>query len=190
MSKLYTGKGDDGTTGLFFGGRVPKYDVRPEAYGTVDEAQAAIGLARAAVPGAAGDAPDLRDLGPILLEVERDLYVLMAELATAEENRHKLGEASVVTTAMVDALGEATDDLGARFPFPTEFVLPGQNEVAARLDVARTVVRRAERRAVAVAAEGSHVLAYLNRLSSLLWTMARWAEAGDSIESRDRTEHP
>lgn len=178
MSKLYTGKGDDGTTGLFYGGRVPKHDDRPEAYGTVDEAQAAIGLARAATDDAF--------LDELLVRVERDLYVLMAELATAPENQHKLADGtSRVTEEMVERLSADTDDLGSRFEFPTEFVVPGQNEVAARLDVARTVVRRAERRATVVDVDGSHVVPYLNRLSSLLWTAARWTESAvGSLPSR------
>lgn len=193
MSKLYTGKGDDGTTGLFYGGRVPKHDARPEAYGTVDEAQAAIGLARAGLltEGAAGQ-PFAADLGEILVDVERGLYVLMAELATAPENQHKLDDATTrVTTGMVEELSATTDSIGERFEFPTEFVIPGQSEVAARLDVARTIVRRAERRAVVVdvreRVEGSQVVPYLNRLSSLLWTAARWVESveSESLASRE-----
>ena len=177
MTKLFTGKGDDGSTGLFFGGRVPKHDARPEAYGTVDEAQAAIGLARAATEDSQVDS--------LLLEVERELYVLMAELATLPENRSKLTPGQTAVTAeAVDALGERTEWVGERFEFPTEFVIPGQNELSARLDVARTVVRRAERAAVVVDVDGSHVVPYLNRLSSLLWTMARWVEAGDSLPAR------
>jgi cob(I)alamin adenosyltransferase len=172
MSKLYTGKGDDGTTGLLFGGRVAKDDARPDAFGAVDEAQAAIGLARAATERGG-------EIDAWLIEVERHLYVLMAELATATENRSKLAPGTtLVTTEMVDVVSSTTDDVGARFPFPTEFVIPGQTELAARLDVARTIVRRAERRAVGVADDGSQVVPYLNRLSSLLWTLARWAESG------------
>ena len=182
MSKLYTGKGDDGTTGLYFGGRVPKDDARPEAYGTVDEAQAAIGLARAAAERGS-------ELDLLLVGLERDLYVLMAELATAAENHHKLtpGQTSV-TAEMVHSVEAATDDHGARFAFPTEFVVPGQTELAARLDVARAVVRRAERRALPVAGTGSHVVPYLNRLSSLLWTLARWVEADDTLLTRTPQE--
>ncbi len=181
MSKLYTGKGDDGTTGLFFGGRVPKHDARPEAYGTVDEAQAAIGLARAAAPRGG-------EVDEILVAVERELYVLMAELATLPENHHKLTPGqSALTADHVTALSTRTDDVGGRFDFPTEFVVPGQDELSARLDVARTIVRRAERAAVAVSTDGSHVVPYLNRLSSLLWTMARWVESGDSLLSRTAT---
>ena len=183
MSKLYTGKGDDGTTGLLFGGRVPKDDARPDAFGAVDEAQAAIGLARAATERGS-------EIDSWLVQVERDLYVLMAELATATENRSKLAPGTtLVTTEMVEVLSTTTDDVGQRFPFPTEFVIPGQTELAARLDVARTVVRRAERRAVGVADEDSQAVPYLNRLSSLLWTLARWVEADETLLSRtDRTD--
>jgi cob(I)alamin adenosyltransferase len=162
---FYTKKGDDGTTGLYYGGRARKDSERVDAYGTVDEAQAFLGVARAASAGECAD---------MLLAVERDLYVLMAELATADENRHKLS--TVVTAEMVERIGAWTDSVSERFPMPSEFVLPGQDPVSAALEVARTVVRRAERAAVAVAVEGSSVVPYLNRLSSLLWALARWQE--------------
>ena len=175
--KIYTRKGDDGTTGLYGGGRVPKDSAAPEAYGTVDEAQAALGLARAA-------AAKVSELDEILVHLERDLWVLMAELATEPENAHKLVDgATRVTPEMVAALEGRIDELTARFEQPTEFVVPGETEVAARLDVARTVIRRAERRAMAVAADGSQVVPYLNRLSDLVWTLARWSE-GTSVETR------
>ena len=167
---FYTKKGDDGSTGLLFGGRVRKDDAAPEAYGTVDEAQAALGVARAeAVPGS--------ELDGLLLHVERDLYVLMAELATLPANRGKLEPGrTLVTDEMVTWLGRTTDELAARFEMPRDFVLPGQTRLSALLEVARTVVRRAERVAVPVAVEGAAVVPYLNRLSSLLWAMARWQE--------------
>lgn len=175
--KLYTGKGDDGTTGLLFGGRVAKDAAAPEAYGTVDEAQAVIGLARAEV-ARGGELDDL------LVALERDLWVLMAELATDPANRHKLTDGqSRVTEEMVHHLEAIVDDVGARFEVPAEFVVPGQTRVAALLDVARTVVRRAERASVSVAAPGSHVVPYLNRLSSVLWTLARWQE-GEALTAR------
>lgn len=175
--KIYTRKGDDGTTGLYGGGRVPKDSAAPEAYGTVDEAQAALGLARAAAGRGS-------ELDALLVAVERDLWVLMAELATEPEQAHKLVDgATRVTAEMVAALEAHIDAFTARFEQPTEFVVPGEHEVAARLDVARTVVRRAERRAMAVAAAESHVLPYLNRLSDLCWTLARFAE-GESLETR------
>jgi cob(I)alamin adenosyltransferase len=178
--KVYTRKGDDGTTGLYGGGRVPKDGDAPEAYGTVDEAQSALGLARSfAEPGG--------DLDRMLIDLERDLWVLMAELATDVDNRHKLkAGTSLVTPEMVTALEERIDDVSSRFEPPTEFVVPGENRVAACLDIARTVVRRAERRAVPVVVEGSQVGAYLNRLSDLVWTLARWQE-GVSLTARDAT---
>ena len=166
--KIYTHTGDDGTTGLYYGGRVRKDDPAPSAYGTVDEAQAFIGLARA-------EAERDGELDQLLVGVQRDLYVCMAELATLPENRHKLTE--VVTVEVVTAMEAVIDDLIERFPMPTDFVLPGQDRTSAALDVARTVVRRAEREALGVAPEGSHVVAYLNRLSDLLWAAARWQEA-------------
>jgi cob(I)alamin adenosyltransferase len=168
--KIYTRRGDDGTTGLLFGGRIRKDAPAPAAYGDVDEAQAALGLARAeSEPGS--------ELDALLIRLERDLWVVMAELATAPENRHKLqGGTSLVTAEMVAALEPEIDGITDRFTPPTEFVVPGQNRQAALLDMARTVVRRAERRCLAVAVDGSHVIAYLNRLSDLLWTLARWQE--------------
>ena len=175
--KIYTRKGDDGTTGLYGGGRVPKDSPAPEAYGTVDEAQAFLGLARAEVERSGW-------VDQLLVHVEKDLWILMAELATEPENHHKLVDgASRVTPEMVAALERHIDEVGERYEQPTEFVVPGEDRVAALLDVARTVVRRAERRAMAVTAQGSQVLPYLNRLSDLCWTLARWAE-GESRETR------
>ena len=113
----------------------------------------------------------------------------MAEVATAAEHRDRLvAGRTLVTAEMVAALEPVIDDLTARFEPPTEFVLPGQRPTAAALDLARTVVRRAERSALAVAAPGSHVVPYLNRLSDLLWTMARWQE-GEFLPARPET-HP
>ncbi len=140
--RIYTKKGDDGTTGLLFGGRVRKDSWRIELNGAVDEAQAAIGVARAeCAPGS--------EVNERLTALARDLYVLMAEVATAPENRHKLTAGStLVTPDMVSALEAGIDDLLARFDMPSDFTVPGENRVAAALDVARTVVRRAERIAV------------------------------------------
>jgi cob(I)alamin adenosyltransferase len=175
--KIYTRKGDDGTTGLLYGGRVRKDSPATTACGDVDEAQAALGLARAAV--ARGSEAD-----ELLVGLQRDLWVLMAEVATAPDRRDRLvtGQ-TLVTAGMVDRLEPLIDDLTTRFDSPTEFVLPGQTPTAAALDLARTVVRRAERSALAVALEGSHVVPYLNRLSDLLWTMARWQE-GQALLTR------
>jgi cob(I)alamin adenosyltransferase len=168
--RAWTGKGDDGTTGLLFGGRVRKDGAEPAALGAVDEAQAAFGVARA-------EAERGGELDSILRSVERDLYVLMSELATAPANRSKLEPGrTLVTPEMVERLEAVTDDVTGRFEMPTDFVLPGESRVSALLEVARTVVRRAERAAVPVAVEGSSVLPYLNRLSSLAWVLARWQE--------------
>lgn len=178
--KIYTRKGDDGTTGLLFGGRVRKDAPAPAACGDVDEAQAALGVARATT--ARGS-----DLDELLVSLERDLWVLMAEVATAPEHRDRLvAGRTLVTPEMVDALEPLIDDLTGRFKAPTEFVLPGQSPTAAALDMARAVVRRAERRALAVAVSGSSVVPYLNRLSDLLWTMARWQE-GRALPARPDT---
>jgi cob(I)alamin adenosyltransferase len=178
VTRLWTGKGDDGTSGLLYGGREPKSSPRFEAIGAVDEAQAAIGVARAEVAGR-------DDVDAVLVAVERDLWVLMGELATDDANRAKLAPgASLVTPEMVTALEDAVEAAAAGFELPSEFVVPGQDRASALLDVARTVVRRAERAAAPVAAAGSHVIPYLNRLSSLLWTLARKVE-GDPLRSRE-----
>lgn len=179
--RIYTKTGDDGTTALFYGGRVRKDDPRPEAYGTVDEAQAALGVVRAM--GA------VKELDDLLVGLEGGLYVAMAELATLPENRSKLKpEVSLVTTGMVHGLERLIDHYSGRFQMPAEFVIPGETQAAALLDLARTVVRRAERNAQAVLADGSEVGPYLNRLSDLLWVLARWHE-GTSLPSRDATGH-
>jgi len=176
--KIYTRKGDKGSTGLLYGGRVAKDSAVISANGAIDEAQAALGVVRAGVER--GSEVDL-----LLVGLERDLYVLMAEMATAPTNRHKLQPAtSLVTDDMVASLESHIDTLTTRFPAITEFVIPGHDSVAAALDVARTVVRRAERAAVGAAAEGSLIVPYLNRLSDLVWTMARWQEDGESLLSR------
>lgn len=167
--KIYTKRGDDGTTGLFYGGRVAKNSPRPVAYGAVDEAQAAIGVARAAT-----NSPELDEL---LVDIGRDLYVAMAELATDDSNRAKLvAGQTLVVQSMVDRLETLIDETSARFEMPTEFVIPGGSVVSAALDVARTVVRRAEREALSAVDADSLVIAYLNRLSDLLWALARWQE--------------
>jgi len=178
--KVYTRAGDDGTTGLLFGGRVSKDSPQPVAYGGVDEAQAAIGVARSLTDQGGA-------LDEILVPLLRDLWVLMAELATLPDNRHKLeAGATQVTPEMVTALEQLIDEVSERFEAPTEFVAPGQTRVSAALDVARTVVRRAERDALRAAADDSQVVPYLNRLSDLLWVLARWQE-GVSLTTRSIT---
>jgi len=170
--KIYTKKGDDGTTGLFYGGRVSKADLGPEAYGTVDEATSALGSARSLSNGA---------MAELILSLQRDLFVVGAELATGVDNRSKLEpETSLTTSEMVARLETEIDRIEADTGMPTEFVVPGGNPLAAALDVARTVVRRAERRAVewrdSLAVEKTEVVRYLNRLADLVYMMAREAE--------------
>jgi cob(I)alamin adenosyltransferase len=180
-AKVYTRRGDDGTTGLLYGGRVPKDGAQIAANGAVDEAQAALGVVRAEVERGS-------ELDILLTHLERELYVLMAEVGTAEPNRHRLeAGTTLVTPDMVKALEETIDDLSGRFPPLRDFVIPGHDRVSALLDVARTAVRRAEREVLTVAVEGSSVPAYLNRLSDLVWTMARWQEHGESLLSRRAT---
>jgi cob(I)alamin adenosyltransferase len=176
--KIYTKTGDDGTTGLYFGGRVRKDSIQIEINGVVDEAQAAMGLARAeSAPGS--------ELNERLTALERELYVLMAEVATAPDNRRKLkAGTSLVTAEMVAALEGEIDHLRDRPDIPSDFTVPGENRCAASLDFARTIVRRAERLAVQEPVEGSLVVQYLNRLSDLLWAMARWQEGPDHKLSR------
>lgn len=181
---MWTGKGDDGTTGLLYGGRVPKDAPAPAAYGAVDEAQAALGVARAEVPRGS-------ELDEILVHVERDLYVLMAELATAPGKRERLEPGrSLVTPEMVEAIEGHTTSVSERFDMPSEFVLPGETRTSALLEVARTVVRRAERASIGVPEPGSSVVPYLNRLSSLVWALARWQEGEHHRLARDEPARP
>lgn len=167
---LYTRGGDAGDTGLLGGERVPKWDLQPEAYGAIDEATSALGLARAL-----GDDAEVRDA---ILAAQRDLYRIMAELATGAGV--EVDPAFRTTPSHVAALEERTDAFGARITLGREFVVPGETAAGAALDVARTIVRRAERQTARLAHErgigGGDTLAYLNRLSSLLFVLARYDE--------------
>jgi cob(I)alamin adenosyltransferase len=181
VPEIYTRTGDDGTTGLLYGKRVRKDDPMIDANGAVDEAQAVIGVARA-------EAERGSELDLLLIGVERDLWVLMAELATLPGDRRKLKPGtSLVTAEMVTALEERIDELKERAEMPADFTVPGQNRVSALLDQARTVVRRAERAVVGLSyesgglAEDSLVPRYLNRLSDLLWTLSRWQEGAHEL---------
>lgn len=181
--RIYTRKGDDGTTGLLFGGdRISKADLRTDAYGTTDEAVSALGLARAGF----GPLTDRREarLAALVLRLQRELFVVGAELATHLERRAKLvAGTTLVTAEMVTALEEEIDALEELVAQPKEFVIPGESPVGAALDLARTTVRRAERRAVALtgAAElpaDSFVVPWLNRAADLLFVAARVADGG------------
>lgn len=176
--RIYTKTGDDGTTGLLYGGRISKTDPAAEAYGAVDEAVAQLGMTRAL-----SDSPPVDAL---VLRLQRDLFVVGADLATNPEQRTRLQPGvSLVTGAMVGDLERLIDRKVEEHPLPGEFVVPGASPVSAALDVARTLVRRAERRAVALRESGREVnpeaIRYLNRLSDLLFVLARW-QAGEPEE--------
>ncbi len=164
MSPFYTQTGDEGQTGLLGKGRVNKFDLRIEALGAVDEATAALGLARASAT-----APQI---GPIILEVQRDLYKLMSEVGATPENAEKF---RYIDSVRVKWLEAQTDAIEAAIEIPKEFILPGESPASAALSMARTIVRRAERRVVELYHTGGlknpALLAYLNRLSSLCFAL-------------------
>ena len=177
---ITTGRGDGGETGLLYGGRVPKDDLRTEAYGSLDEAISALGLARALTEDA--------ERAERILTLQRELFIVGAELATGTGHRADLERHfDVVTAAMVDALHREIHDLEARIPLPRDFIIPGGTPTGAALDLARTLVRRAERRAVTLQRAGElenpDVLRYLNRCSDLLFMLAREAEQGATVPS-------
>ncbi len=182
-SAVATTRGDDGTTGLLFGGpRIPKDDPRAEAYGTLDEAVAALGVARVT---AGGLAIPTGDLPALLLRLQRQLFVVGAELATTPDARDRLEDGRTrVSEAMVGDVERLLLELEAAITMPAEFVVPGETATSAAIEVARTIVRRAERRAVALKREGhvpgDHLLPYLNRLADLLWVLARAAEQAEA----------
>jgi cob(I)alamin adenosyltransferase len=161
---FYTAKGDDGTTGLLGEGRVPKYHARMEAIGALDEASAALGLARAQCSSP--------QTAPILLEAQRDLYKLMSEVAATPENAKRF---HFIDEARVDWLGKQTDELSEIVEMPKEFILPGDTLGGAALSLARAIVRRAERCVVSLFDEDELInpdlQRYLNRLSSLCFVL-------------------
>ena len=176
-NKFYTARGDDGYTGLLGQGRVPKYDPRPEAFGTVDEATSAMGLARATIKSERNRR--------VLLESQRHLYCIMAELASTPETAKTF---ECLGADKVEWLEAHTDAIAAEVSLPREFIIPGDSLPGATLDLARAVVRRAERLVVklyhdgrvaptANAAANPQIIRYLNRLSSLLFVMARHEDA-------------
>jgi len=164
MSPFYTQTGDEGKTGLLGEGRVTKFDLRIEALGALDEATAVLGLARASAT-----APQI---GPIILEVQHDLYKLMSEVGATPENAEKF---RYIDGERVKWLEAQTDAIAANMEMPKEFILPGESPSSAVLALARTVVRRAERRVVELHHAGGlknpSLLAYLNRLSSLCFAL-------------------
>ena len=171
--KVYTRTGDDGTTALFGGGRVSKTHPRIAAYGTVDEANATLGMARAAL-GQAPTGPRASEADTLLERLQNELFVLGGDLATPGETTYPVPR---VDAAHVTALEADIDRLTADLPPLKHFVLPGGTPAAAAVHLGRTISRRAERLVVETAAlEGvsEHALHYLNRLSDLLFTLARW----------------
>ncbi len=172
----YTATGDDGTTSLLGDARVPKYHPQPETYGTVDEASAALGLARALA-----GRPETQE---IILQVQRDLYQMMAELAATPA---AAAQFRAIDAGRVDWLSESIDRFGQQIELPREFVVPGDTPAGAALDVARTVVRRAERLAVRLCDDGlchnGEIVRYLNRLSSLCFVLARYEDAAGGVQS-------
>ncbi len=181
MPRIYTRQGDDGTTGLLYGGRVSKADPVTEACGTIDEAVALLGLARAHAQD-----PSLTDE---LLGLQRALFVVGADLATNPAERARLEpDVSLVTAEMTERLEARIDELVLAHPLPNAFIVPGANPVSACLDVARSVIRRAERRVVEIRDSGAEVndavLRYVNRLSDLLFVLARVAAGETEPASR------
>jgi cob(I)alamin adenosyltransferase len=179
MAKVTTGTGDTGFTGLLGNQRVPKYDPRPDTFGTVDEATSALGLARATTQD--------KTAREVILHMQRDLYVLMAELATLPENQAAIGMA--ITADHVRWLEETEEQLKAAVEIPNKFVIPGDSLDGAALDLARTIIRRAERMTVRLLHDGvitnAETVRYLNRLSDVVFILARYLEAkqGGSTEA-------
>jgi cob(I)alamin adenosyltransferase len=198
-SIVATGRGDDGTTGLLYSSeRVPKDDPRAEAYGTVDEAVAALGLARAEL-GLKEQygvlAGGLVDLPGIVLRLQRELFVVGAELATPLAEQGKLTDGVTrVTPGMIEGLESILVAAERRIEMPKEFVVPGETRVSAALELARTVVRRAERRVVTLARSGvlgdSLIVPYLNRLADLLWVLARADEQAEAHRATPARPQP
>ena len=189
MVKIYTKKGDDGTTSLWYGGRVPKHHGRTEAYGALDEACSALGVARALC------GPDQAKLAADVLRLQDDIFIAGAELATAPEAAERLEDGvSRVTEEMVAEAEALIDRYMAEVELPPKFVIPGGNQLSAQLDVARTVIRRAERHISELAEEGElaseTVIHFVNRASDLAFAMARHADVEDPalFEGRERSK--
>jgi cob(I)alamin adenosyltransferase len=178
LVRIYTKKGDDGTTSLWYGGRVSKADARTDAYGTLDEAASALGVARALCTA------EHAEIAADVLRLQNDLFVAGAELATAPEAADRLQDGiSRVTGGMADELDGVIDRYMDRVDLPPKFVVPGGTQLSAELDVARAVIRRAERRVAEMREAGEPVsdpmLRFLNRASDAAYAMARFADVDD-----------
>jgi cob(I)alamin adenosyltransferase len=173
LNKIYTKTGDDGTTALGTGERRPKDDLRIEAYGTVDEANAAIGVARAEL------STEYAELDQMLAAIQNDLFDLGAELATPDDGKPRKGEPLRIVQSQVERIERDIDRLNAELQPLRSFVLPGGSRAAAALHLARTIVRRAERLMVTLARDepggvGKPAMIYMNRLSDFLFVASRW----------------
>jgi cob(I)alamin adenosyltransferase len=180
MARIYTRKGDDGTTSLWYGGRVAKNDDRTEAYGSLDEAVSALGAARALC------GPDAAELAADILQLQEDIFVAGAELATAPEAADRLEDGvSRVTEEMVGWAEERIDHYMEQVDLPPQFVIPGGTQLSAALDVARAAIRRAERRVAALRQSGElaseAVLHFVNRASDLAYALARFTDVDDPV---------
>ena len=177
--KTFNKKGDQGETSLLYGIRVSKADPRCEAYGTIDEAVSALGLARAL--SSKGRVQE------ILLSLQHDLFSLGAELATPTEHYASFAQKhNVITEEHVSRLETLIDQMESETEMPQKFIIPGANGSSAAMDLARTVIRRAERRVVDLNQQGTvqnrHISEYLNRLADLVFTLARYeADSADSV---------
>ena len=180
MVKVYTRHGDKGQTGLLYGGRVPKNDPRTDAYGTVDEAVSALGLGRS-------HSQDAR-VREVALTLQRDLFTVGAELATDKDHFQTfLKHFSPVTAEMTAKLEETIDSLQESFELPRVFVIPGASPASAAIDLARSILRRAERKVVSLEQadflrDDSEVIPYLNRAADLLFILARYQDRDLSAE--------
>ncbi len=178
MAKVTTGTGDTGYTGLLGEQRVAKYDPRPDTFGTVDEATSALGLARAMAQD--------QNVKDIIYRIQQELYLLMGELATPPENYEKMGLR--MTTEHVQRLEQVEEELKRAVEIPNKFIIPGDTLTGAALDLARTIIRRAERMAVKLLHDGviqnTEVIRYLNRLSDLVFILARYVEVTSSLAQR------
>ncbi len=173
--KIYTRKGDDGTTALWYGGRRGKSDARIEAYGAVDEANSALGVARA-LCGADDD-----EVRADVLRLQNELFVAGAELAAAPAAADRLEDGvSRITPEMIGWVEEAIDRYMDRVKLPPKFVIPGGTPLSARLDLARATLRRAERRIAALADAGEPasgaLTGYVNRAADLVYALARFTD--------------
>jgi cob(I)alamin adenosyltransferase len=175
--KTFNKRGDRGETSLLLGPRVPKTNPHCEAYGTVDEAVAALGLARAL--------SKRKKVKDILLGVQKDLFILAGELATPPEAYHKLTKRfPVISERDVQRLEDLIDEIEGKVKMPQEFVIPGDNPSSAAIHLARAIIRRAERRVVSLDQDGQvpnkEVLKYLNRLADLLFTLGWYESIGSA----------